>query len=87
MRCSATTEPLLDIPAGCPGGFTPKTGNYHLVVAHHKEPAPAENKEMYEELSYAATLTVFVPEKCPCCGDCRIGPHPMRLESTSPRVR
>lgn len=47
--------------------FTPKTGNFYLVVAHRKEPAAAGEK--YEELSYAATLTVFVPEKCPCCGE------------------
>jgi len=31
------------------------------------EPAPAGEK--YEELSYAANMTVFVPEKCPCCGE------------------
>ena len=39
----------------------------YLVVAHRKEPAPAGEK--YEEMSYAATLTVFVPEKCHCCGE------------------
>jgi uncharacterized GH25 family protein len=47
--------------------FTPRTGNFYLVVAHRKESAPAGEK--YEELSYAATLSVFVPEKCPCCGE------------------
>lgn len=46
--------------------FTPKTGNYYLVVAHH---TTNEKSEKYEETKYSATLTVFVPEKCPCCGD------------------
>lgn len=46
--------------------FTPKTGNYVLVVAH----LPREEKgDGYEKAHYAATLTVLVPEKCPCCGD------------------
>lgn len=48
--------------------FTPKTGNYFLVVAHHTEPAPA-GETKYESIKYAATLTVLVPEKCPCCGE------------------
>ncbi len=47
--------------------FTPRTGNYFLVVAHHKQPAPAG--ERYDEVSYAATTTVLVPERCPCCGE------------------
>ncbi|QJX01303.1 DUF4198 domain-containing protein [Frigoriglobus tundricola] len=46
--------------------FTPKTGNYYLVVAHHPR---ADRGEGYEATLYSATLTVFVPEKCPCCGD------------------
>lgn len=47
--------------------FTPKTGNQYLVVAHHL--AESESAEDYQETAYAATLTVFVPEVCPCCGD------------------
>lgn len=47
--------------------FIPKTGNYYLVVTHRTEPAAAGEK--YEEVKYAATLTVFVPETCPCCGE------------------
>lgn len=44
--------------------FTPKTGNYYLVVARY----PREEKgEGYESSLYTATITVFVPEKCPCC--------------------
>lgn len=45
--------------------FTPKTGNVYLVVAHHLE--PGEAGEGYESTKYSATLTVFVPEVCPCC--------------------
>jgi uncharacterized GH25 family protein len=40
--------------------FTPKAGNYYLVVAHY----PREEKgDGYESAHYTATLTVFVPEK------------------------
>lgn len=46
--------------------FTPKAGNYYLVVAHY--PRDVKGKD-YESEHYAATLTIFVPEKCPCCGD------------------
>jgi uncharacterized GH25 family protein len=45
--------------------FTPKTGNVYLIVAHHVE--PGEAGEGYDSTKYAATLTVFVPEVCPCC--------------------
>jgi hypothetical protein len=47
-------------------GFTPKTGNFYLVVAHYKTGVKGEK---YEDTQYAATLAVLVPEKCPCCGD------------------
>lgn len=47
--------------------FTPKTGNAYLVVAHHRE--PTESGEDYENTKYSATLTVFVPEICPCCAE------------------
>jgi uncharacterized GH25 family protein len=46
--------------------YTPRTGNYYLVVAHHKQAAPA-GETKYDSINYAASLTVFVPEKCPCC--------------------
>ncbi len=46
-------------------GFTPKTGNVYLVVAHHAE--DGEKGAGYESTKYSATLTVFVPETCPCC--------------------
>ncbi len=46
--------------------FTPAEGNYHLVVAHH---ATDEAGADYEGTKYTATLTVFVPDVCPCCGE------------------
>ncbi len=45
--------------------FTPKEGNYVLVVVHHEE--PEEKGPDYDGTKYSATLTVFVPEVCPCC--------------------
>jgi uncharacterized GH25 family protein len=44
--------------------FEPKTGDRYLVVAHHKT---GETGDGYEQTSYSATLTVLVPEICPCC--------------------
>ncbi len=46
--------------------FTPKEGNYYLVAAHHKT---EEKGAGYDSTSYSATLTVFVPDICPCCGE------------------
>lgn len=46
--------------------FTPKDGNYYLVVVHHKTD---EKGTDYEATSFSATLTVFVPDVCPCCGE------------------
>ncbi len=46
--------------------FLPKEGNYYLVVVHHKTD---EKGTDYESTAYSATLTVFVPEVCPCCGE------------------
>ena len=48
--------------------FTPKSGNYYLVVAHKSEDAPS-GETKYESIKYAATLTVYVPDRCPCCGE------------------
>ncbi|WP_020472694.1 DUF4198 domain-containing protein [Zavarzinella formosa] len=46
--------------------FTPKTGNYYLIAAR----IPKDEKgDGFESTVYTATLTVFVPEKCPCCGE------------------
>lgn len=46
--------------------FTPKTGNHYLVVVHQR--AEDERSDSYDATAYSATLTVFVPEVCPCCG-------------------
>lgn len=46
--------------------FTPKTGDRYLVVVHKMdEDAKGED---FEKTAYSATLTVLVPERCPCCG-------------------
>jgi uncharacterized GH25 family protein len=45
--------------------FAPKMGTYYLIVAHHVAPAPAKGTGMATKFS--ATLTVLVPEVCPCC--------------------
>lgn len=47
--------------------FIPTTGNYYLVVAHYK--TDAETGTGYEGTQYSATLSLFVPEVCPCCGE------------------
>lgn len=45
--------------------FTPTIGQTYLVVAHKL--AEDERGPDYEATSYSATLTVFVPDVCPCC--------------------
>jgi uncharacterized GH25 family protein len=47
--------------------FTPTEGNYYLVVVHHDE--PEQKGEDYNATRYTATLAVFVPQVCPCCGE------------------
>ncbi len=47
--------------------FTPKTGDRYLIVAHHH--AEDESGKDYDLTAYSATLTVFVPDVCPCCGE------------------
>jgi uncharacterized GH25 family protein len=47
--------------------FTPREGNYYLVVAHREE--PEEAGPGYKSTKYSATLTVLVPRVCPCCGE------------------
>lgn len=46
--------------------FNPTSANYYLVVAHHSD---AESGQGYQSTKYSATLTVFVPQICPCCGE------------------
>jgi len=47
--------------------YTPREGNLLLVVAHLT--APHENGDGYEATSYAATLVLAVPQRCPCHDD------------------
>ena len=46
--------------------FSSKEGNYYLVAVHHKTD---EKGAGFESTAYSATLTVFVPDVCPCCGE------------------
>ncbi len=46
--------------------FTPKIGTFHLIVAHLQT---EEKGEGFEATGYSAALTVFVPQKCACCGE------------------
>jgi uncharacterized GH25 family protein len=45
--------------------FIPTTGNEYLAVVHHR--VDDEKGAGYDATTYSATLTVFVPEVCPCC--------------------
>ncbi len=47
--------------------YTPREGNYVLVVVHHRE--PGQRGEGYDQTSYSATLVVYVPQACPCCDE------------------
>jgi len=47
--------------------FTPKEGNVYLIVSHIL--AQDEKGTDYEDTKYAATLTVRVPQICPCCDE------------------
>lgn len=47
--------------------FEPTEANYYLVVAHRKE--PAEGGQGYTATKYSATLCLYVPAVCPCCGE------------------
>jgi uncharacterized GH25 family protein len=47
--------------------FTPTSGNYYLVVAHWQE--RKESGKGYDYTKYSATLTVYVPQICPCCAE------------------
>jgi hypothetical protein len=58
-------ERLTDREGGA--AFVPTEGNYYLIVAHRT--AADEKGKGYTETQYSATLCVFVPQKCPCCGE------------------
>ena len=46
------------------------TGHASGTFEVKAKPLPADEKgEGYDSTSYSATLTVFVPDVCPCCGE------------------
>jgi uncharacterized GH25 family protein len=45
--------------------YTPKEGNFLLVVAHRTD--PEERGEGFDKTSYGATLVLNVPQRCDCC--------------------
>ena len=51
----------------CVASFEPTDANYYLVVAHHE--SPDEKGEGYTSTKYSATMAVYVPAVCPCCGE------------------
>lgn len=58
-------ERMTDADGRC--SYTPREGNLLLVVAHLT--APEERGDGYDKTSYAATLVLAVPQRCPCCAD------------------
>jgi uncharacterized GH25 family protein len=50
--------------------FEPTEANYYLIAAHKTEPKEGGTLggQPYEFTKYGATLTVYVPRVCPCCG-------------------
>jgi uncharacterized GH25 family protein len=50
--------------------FEPTEANTYLIVAHKTEPEQGGvlDGKPYTFTKYGATLTVFVPRVCPCCG-------------------
>ena len=57
--------------AGGEASCEPTEATYYLVVAHKREPKRSGTLDgkPYEATKYSATLTVFVPRLCPCCGE------------------
>ena len=41
--------------------------NFYLVAAHHQD--PNDKGDGYDATKYSATLSVYVPAICPCCGE------------------
>lgn len=45
--------------------FVAKEGNVYLVIVHHLD--PGASGPGYKSTKYSASLTVYVPQTCPCC--------------------
>ena len=56
-------ERMTDAQGRC--RWTPKDGNFVLIVAHHS--IPEEKGDGYDKISYSATLVLNVPQRCMCC--------------------
>ncbi len=50
--------------------FEPNEANYYLIAAHKTEPGEKGTLDgkPYQFTKYGATLNVYVPKICPCCG-------------------
>lgn len=46
--------------------FEPGDANLYLIVAHHKDSGSGEG---YTSTKYSATMTLWVPAICACCGE------------------
>ena len=46
--------------------FEPTDGNYYLIVAHHQDDDKGKG---YDGTKYSATIGLYVPTICPCCGE------------------
>ena len=47
--------------------FEPKEANYYLIVAHRAD--ETESGTGYTSTKYSATMSLYVPAICPCCGE------------------
>ncbi|MGB7159984.1 MAG: DUF4198 domain-containing protein [Tepidisphaeraceae bacterium] len=47
--------------------FEAKEANYYLIVAHQQD--DTARGEGYTSTKYSATMSLFVPAICPCCGE------------------
>ena len=45
--------------------LTPREGNRFLIVTHHE--SPEKKTDAYDSTLYSATLSILVPQLCPCC--------------------
>jgi uncharacterized GH25 family protein len=50
--------------------FEPNEANYYLISAHKVEPKESGTLDgkPYQFTKYGATMTLYVPRTCPCCG-------------------
>lgn len=66
-QLSAEFDPEFERQTDAAGrcAYTPKEGNFVLVVTHL--PAPDEKGEGYDKTHYGAALVLNVPQRCPCC--------------------